>query len=52
MVCEKTSEVKLATRKRTTEYLDSVDLKKRFVDNPDKFEKVMAEGSAFNHPDT
>ena len=52
MVCEKTSEVKSSTRKRHTEYLDSVDLKKRFVDNPDKCAKLMADGHAFIHPDT
>ena len=52
MVSEKTTEVKLATRKRKTEYLDSVDLKKRFADKPDECAKLMAAGYTFLHPDT
>ena len=52
MLEEKASETKPCKRKRLTEYLDSVDLKKRFVDKPDQLEKVMAEGHAFTHPDS
>ena len=52
MLCEKTAEIKSSTRKRHTEYLDEVDLKRRFVDKPDECAKLMAAGYTFLHPDT
>ena len=52
MVKETTSESKATKRSRHTEYLDSPDLKKRFVDKPDQLENVKARGVAFVHPDT
>ena len=52
MLTEKTTEIKSSKRKRHTEYLDEVDLKRRFVDKPDECAKLMAAGHAFLHPDT
>ena len=52
MVKETTSETKATKRSRHTEYLDSPDLKKRFVDKPDQLENVKKRGAAFEHPDT
>ena len=52
MLCEKTAEIKSSTRKRHTEYLDEVDLKRRFVDKPDECAKLITAGYAFLHPDT
>ena len=49
---EKTSETKSCTRKRHIDYVDEVELKKRFVDKPDQLEKVLAECYAFTHPDS
>ena len=52
IVKETTSESKATKRSRHTEYLDSPDLKKRFVDKPDQLENVKKHGAAFQHPDT
>ena len=52
MVKETTSKSKATKRSRHTEYLDSPDLKKRFVDKPDQLENVKKRGAAFQHPDT
>ena len=49
---ETTSESKSAKRNRHSEFLDSPDLKKRFVDKPDQLENVKARRPAFVHPDT
>ena len=52
MLQEKTSETKACKRRKLTEFLDEVELKKRFVDKPAQLEKVMAECYAFTHPDS
>ena len=52
MLQETTSEKNSAKRTRFTEYLDSPDLKRRFIDKPDQLENVKALGVAFVHPDT
>ena len=52
MLKETTSESKSTKRNKRTEFLDSPDLKKRFVDKPDQLENVKARGVAFVHPDT
>jgi len=52
MLKETTSESKSTKRNRRTEFLDSPDLKKRFLDKPDQLENVKARGVAFVHPDT
>ena len=52
MLKETTSESKSTKRNRHTEFLDSPDLKKRFVNKPDQLENVKALGVAFVHPDT
>ena len=52
MVKETTSECTTTNRKRHTEFLDSPDLRKRFVDKPDQLENVKKRDAAFQHPDT
>ena len=52
MVKETTSECTTTNRKKHTEFLDSPDLRKRFVDKPDQLENVKKRGAAFQHPDT
>ena len=52
MIKETTSECTTTNRKRHTEFLDSPDLRKRFVDKPDQLENVKKRGAAFQHPDT
>ena len=52
MLKETTSECTTTNRKRHTEFLDSPDLRKRFVDKPDQLENVKKRGTAFEHPDT
>ena len=52
MVKETTSECTTTNRKRHTDFLDSPDLRNRFVNKPDQLENVKKRGAAFQHPDT
>ena len=52
MAKETTSESTSTKRNRHTEFLDSPDLKNRFVNKPDQLVYVKKRGAAFQHPDT
>ena len=52
IMTEKTTRRKGSARRTHTDIVDSPELKKRSVDKPDQFKRMLDNGHEFDHPDT